>query len=58
MFGVLVISLVAGGVVCVWLAIDPFDIPARGYVVLWAVAIVVLGTGAAELIALMRSRTG
>ena len=54
LFGALVINLAAGGIVCVWLVIDPFDIPARGYVTLWTVAIVVVGTGAAELIALMR----
>ena len=57
LFGALVINLVAGGVVCVWLVTDPFSIPARGYVVLWTVAIVVVGTGAAELIALMRKRS-
>jgi hypothetical protein len=57
LFGALVINLVAGGVVCVWLVIDPFAIPTRGYVVLWTVAIVVVGTGAAELITLMRRRT-
>ena len=53
-FGALVINLVAGGVLCVWLVVDPFSMPARGYVALWIVAIVVLATGIAEFVALMR----
>ena len=58
LFGAVVINLVAGGVLCVWLVIDPFSIPARGYVVLWTVAIIVVATGAAELAALMRRQPG
>lgn len=58
LFGAVVINLVAGGVLCVWLVIDPFSIPARGYVVLWTVAIIVVATGAAELAALMRRHPG
>ncbi len=57
LFGALVINLVAGATVCVWLIIDPFAIPVRGYVVLWAVAVVVLGIGVVELVGLMRRRT-
>ena len=58
LFGALVINLVAGGVVCVWLVINPFSIPVRGYAVLWTVAIVVVAMGAIELIALMRRQSG
>ena len=56
LFGALVINLVAGATVCAWLIIDPFAIPARGYVVLWTVAVVVIGIGVVELIELMRRR--
>ena len=58
LFGAVVINLIAGGVLCVWLVIDPFSIPTRGYVVLWAIAVVVIATGAAELVALMRKPSG
>lgn len=53
LFGALVINLVAAGVLCVWLVIDPFSLPTRGYVVLWTVVVVVVGMGVAELVALM-----
>lgn len=57
MFGAVVINLVAGGVVFVWLVLDPFSIPTRGYVVLWTVATVVVATGGAELLTLMRKQS-
>ena len=57
LFGAVVINLVAGVTVCVWLIIDPFAIPVRGCVVLWTVAIVVIGIGVVELMGLMRRPT-
>ena len=57
LFGALMINLVAGTTVCVWLIIDPFAIPVRGYAVLWTVAVVVIGIGLVELVQLMRRRS-
>lgn len=52
--GALVINGLGAGTVLVWLLLDPFDLPTRGYVVLWSVALIVLGTALAELAALLR----
>lgn len=55
--GAVVINILGGGTVFVWLLIDPFEMPLRGYFVLWVVAIVVLGTALVELLAMARGRT-
>ena len=39
-----------GGVLLSWLVFKPFDLPMRGQVVLWTVAILVLGIGLIELV--------
>ncbi|MDQ2091295.1 hypothetical protein [Marimonas arenosa] len=52
--GAIAINILAAGTVLVWLLVDPFNMPARGYVVLWTVTIVVLGTGLVELAAVVR----
>ncbi len=52
--GAIIINMLGAGTVFVWLLVDPFDLPTRGYVVLWAVVIIVLGTGLVELVAMMR----
>jgi len=54
--GAIVINLLGAGTVAVWLVIDPFDLPLRGYVVLWVVVGLVLGTAAVEVRALLRGR--
>jgi len=48
--GAIAINLCGGGVLLAWLVFRPFDLPLRGHVVLWAVALIVLGVGLAELI--------
>ena len=44
------------GAVLVWLLIDPFEMPTRGYVVLWTVVVAVLGTALLELRSIGSSR--
>lgn len=54
--GAIIINTLGAGTVLIWLVVDPFDIPFHGYVVLWSVVLVVLGTGIFELIAVLKSR--
>ena len=49
--GALVINFIGAGALVVWLLFSHFDIPLRGHVILWAVAVVVLGIGLVETIA-------
>ena len=48
--GAIAINLCGGGVLLSWLVFKPFDLPIRGQVVLWTVAILVLGIGLIEFI--------
>lgn len=48
--GAIAINLCGGGVLLVWLIVRPFELPVRGHVVLWSVAVVVVGVGLMELI--------
>jgi hypothetical protein len=48
--GAIAINLCGGGVLLIWLLFRPFDLPFRGHLVLWSVAVVVLGIGIVELI--------
>lgn len=48
--GAIAINLCGGGVLLFWLVFKPFDLPMRGMVVLWTVAILVLGIGLIELV--------
>jgi hypothetical protein len=57
LFGAAVINILGGGTVFVWLLIDPFNMPFRGYLVLWVVAIIVVGTALIELLAMAHRRT-
>lgn len=50
LMGAVAINFVAAGAVAVWLLIDPFEMPLRGYIVLWTVVALVLAVGIAELI--------
>ena len=52
--GAVIINILGAGTVLVWLLVDPFNLPMHGYVVLWAVALIVLGTAMVELLAIMR----
>ena len=48
--GAIVINFCGGGVLMVWLLVKPFDLPLRGHLVLWVVAILVLGIGIVEFL--------
>ena len=49
--GAIVINLCGAGVLLVWLLTVPLDIPLRGYIILWSIAVIVLLVGIIELIA-------
>jgi hypothetical protein len=49
--GAIAINVCGAGALMVWLLVGNFDIPIRGYIILWSVAVVVLGIGAAEIAA-------
>jgi hypothetical protein len=49
--GAIAINLCGAGVLLLWLLIAPFDIPLRGNVILWSIAIIVLIVGFIEIIA-------
>jgi len=48
--GAIAINLCGAGVLLVWLVAAPLDIPLRGHIILWSIAIIVLIVGLAELI--------
>ena len=50
--GAIAINFCGGGVLLFWLIAVPLNIPLRGQVVLWTVAVIVLAIGVAELIKL------
>ena len=54
--GAIAINLTGAGVLAAWLLAAPPDIPTRGFITLWIVAIVVLGIGLVEIIHLIRKR--
>jgi hypothetical protein len=49
--GAIAINICGAMVLLIWLLINPFDLPLRGYIILWVIAIGVLLVGVAELIA-------
>jgi hypothetical protein len=49
--GAIAINLCGAGVLLVWLLVAPFDIPIKGNIILWSIAIIVLIVGLAEIIA-------
>lgn len=49
--GAIAINISGALVLLVWLIIDPFDLPFKGYFILWSIAIVVLLVGIIEIIA-------
>ncbi len=55
--GAVIINVFGAGTVLVWLIIDPFDLPARGYFVLWAVVVLVIGAALVEILAIGRRDT-
>ena len=48
--GAIAINLCGGTVLLIWLVIRPFDLPARGTMILWTIAVLVLGIGLLELV--------
>lgn len=47
--GAIAINICGGLVLLIWLLINPFDLPLRGYIVLWIIALLVLLVGIIEL---------
>ncbi|HKJ67287.1 MAG TPA: hypothetical protein VKA68_04970 [bacterium] len=47
--GAIVINLCGGGALLGWLLFGSLALPLRGYIILWSVAIIVLGLGGVEL---------
>ena len=52
--GAIIINFCGAGVLFLWLLFVPFDIPVRGIIILWTIAIGVIAIGVIELVA--RSR--
>ena len=48
--GAIAINFCGAGVLLIWLLSKSLNIPLKGYIILWAVAIVVLGCGLIEII--------
>ena len=48
--GAIAINICGALVLLVWLLIDPFDLPIRGYVILWFIAVLVLLIGIGEIV--------
>ena len=49
--GAIAINICGALVLLFWLVIDPFNIPLRGYIILWSIAVIVLFVGILEIIA-------
>jgi hypothetical protein len=49
--GAIVINFCGAGILALWLAFKHLDIPLRGLIILWVIAISVIGLGILELLA-------
>jgi hypothetical protein len=49
--GAIAINICGAFVLLIWLLIDPFALPLRGYIILWVIALGVLLIGIVELVA-------
>jgi hypothetical protein len=47
--GAIAINVCGGLVLLIWLLINPFNLPLRGYIILWTIAMIVLLVGIIEL---------
>lgn len=47
--GAIAINFCGAGVLTLWLLFTPLDVPLRGHIVLWTIAVVVLAIGLIEL---------
>lgn len=48
--GAVVINFCGAGTLLVWLLLTPFDLPLRGQLLLWSIAVVVMLVGVVELV--------
>ncbi len=48
--GAIVINFSGAGVLFIWLILEPFDIPWRGKIILWTIALSVIAVGIIELL--------
>jgi hypothetical protein len=48
--GAIVINICGASVLALWLILEPLNIPLRGLIILWGVAVVVLGIGILEIL--------
>ena len=48
--GAIVINFCGAGVLTLWLIIVPFNLPLRGYIILWTIALVILALRFIELL--------
>lgn len=48
--GAIAINFCGAGVLTLWLISDTFNLPLRGYIILWTIAIIVLALGFIELL--------
>jgi hypothetical protein len=49
--GAIAINFCGAGILALWLVFKPLNIPLRGLIILWAIAIVVFGLGLLEVLA-------
>jgi len=49
--GAIAINFCGAGILTAWLIFDPFNLPLRGYITLWTIAVIVLAIGFVELFA-------
>ena len=49
--GAIAINFCGAGILMVWLIFEPLNLPLRGLIILWVVAIIVLGIGILEVLA-------
>ena len=52
--GAIAINICGAMVLLVWLLIHPFNLPLKGYIVLWTIATGVLSIGIVEIVAMSR----
>jgi hypothetical protein len=48
--GAIAINLCGASVLLIWLIADPFNIPLRGYIILWSITLIVLAVGTIEIV--------